>query len=267
MHTDQVTVLITETGDEVNAHVKGPLTPRTYETGDPSRCYRGIIDPLESYGLECVVDYGASDYVIAVLLADGSHLTISPPEDCGDYRPGPPRSWLVTRDHPDNPDLFEVAYDSEPHGPHAANGGSVVGLLAGVYGFLDRIDPGWRRAEATLLRAEALLRQAGFVKNFSTEHTSYRLPATLAESAQRRAAVARAVDALRAEGYGVTRTTRSPGRLPAAGKPVVLGAPTAAVRHEAALTSTPSAGPVGEQRAAPAGPAPAAAAPPGVHRR
>ncbi|MFJ7244496.1 hypothetical protein ACIQWA_07565 [Kitasatospora sp. NPDC098652] len=143
----------------------------------------------------------------------------------------------------------------------------MVGLLAGVYGYLDRIDPSWRRAEATLLRAEALLRQAGFVKNLSAEHTSYRLPATLAESAQRRAAVARAVDALRAAGYGVTCPTRAPGLLPAAGQQVVLGAPTAAVRREAALANTPSAGPAGDQRVAPGVPAPAVVAPPGVHRR
>ncbi|MFE2109756.1 hypothetical protein ACFXAF_28370 [Kitasatospora sp. NPDC059463] len=267
MRTDQVTVLITEAGLDVNAHVMGPLTPRTYDTYDPAKRYRGIIDPLESYGLECVVDYGASDYVVNVLLVDGSHLTISPPEDCGDYRPGSPPSWLVTRDHPDNPDLFEVAYDSERNGSHAANGGSVPELLAGVYGYLDRIDPGWQRAEATLLRAETLLRQAGFVKNLSTERTSYRLPATLAEPTQRRAAVARAVDGLRAEGYGVTCPTRHRGLQPAAGQPVVLGAPAGAVRREAALASTPSAVPVGEHRAAPTGPAPAVAVLPVSHRR
>ncbi|MGK4581705.1 hypothetical protein [Kitasatospora sp. HPMI-4] len=225
MRTDQVTVLITETGFDVTAHVMGPLTPRVYDADDPAQRYRGFIDPLESHGLECVVDYGASDYVVNVLLADGSHLTISPSEDGGDYRPGSPPSWLVIRDHPDDPDQFEVAYDSEPHGPHAENGGSVPDLLVGVYGYLDHIDPGWQGAETTLLRAEELLRQAGFIKNPSAERTSYRLPVALAEPAQRRAAVARAVDGLRAEGYGVTCPTPHLDPQPAVGQPVVLAGP------------------------------------------
>lgn len=209
MRTDQVTVYFADTNDTVRADVlgpalHGPLTPRQHDAEEDSRRYADIIDPLERRGLECVVDFGLSEYIVHVLLPGGSHLTISPPQERDEsHEPEVPDGWLVTRNHPDTNELFEVVYDSEPGGPHVANAGSVPALLAAVSAYLDRLDePDLQQAKTVRDRAGTLLTQAGFVAVASTDEFSYRLPTAMVEHAERRAAVTQAVDGLRAEGYG-----------------------------------------------------------------
>ncbi|MGA5704560.1 hypothetical protein [Peterkaempfera bronchialis] len=205
MESDQVTVLFTENTDTVNAYVYGPLTPRS-GADDMSWRYPHIIGPLEHRGLQCVVDFGLSDYIVHVLLPDGSHLTISPPQETGNADgsiPGFPDSWMVTRDHPDSPDLFEVVYDSEPGGPHERNKGSAPAMLAAVYARLEQLGvPGRERLLAAQARAEAVLREAGFVALPSDRDIPFRLPAGKTGLAERSAAVTRAVHYLKAEGFG-----------------------------------------------------------------
>ncbi|MEY9875755.1 hypothetical protein ABH931_005259 [Streptacidiphilus sp. MAP12-33] len=202
----QVTVLFTEKPDALNAYVFGPFTPRPLDAARVSRRYPHITGPLEHRGLECVEDFGLSEYVVHVLLPDGAHLTISPPQetgDAGDTIPGFPDSWHVTRDHPEDSDQFEVIYNSEPGGPHEHNRGSVPAMLAVVYQRLEQLGvPGREELLATQAQAEQLLREAGFVDRSTTEDVRFQLPPGVTGLAERSAAVTRAVRSFRCQGIG-----------------------------------------------------------------
>ncbi|MEU6341834.1 hypothetical protein ABZ883_12905 [Streptomyces sp. NPDC046977] len=88
----------------------------------------------------CTVEYGLSDYIVHAELPDGSSLIISPPQEPPtDHPPGHPKSWLVTRGHPDDSAVHEVIYDSEPDGPHAQHGGSLPSLLVAIDARLDQL--------------------------------------------------------------------------------------------------------------------------------
>jgi hypothetical protein len=202
----EVTVLFAENPDTVNAFVYGPFTPKALDADRISRRYPHITGPLEHRGLECVEDFGLSDYIVHVLLPDGSHLTISPPQQTGDAAdsiPGFPNSWQVTRDHPEAADVFEVIYDSEPGGPHERHRGSVPAMLATVYGRLEQLGvPGREQLLAAQTRAEAILSESGFVERNTDRDIRFQLPPGMTGLIDRGAAVTRAVNSLRTAGFG-----------------------------------------------------------------
>ncbi|MEV4560879.1 hypothetical protein AB0K51_28320 [Kitasatospora sp. NPDC049285] len=236
----QVTVLFTEKPDELNAYVYGPFTPRPLDAARVSRRYPHITGPLEHRGLECVEDFGLSEYIVHALLPDGAHLTISPPQetgDIGDSIPGFPDSWHVTRDHPEDSDQFEVIYNSEPGGPHEHNRGSVPAMLAAVYQRLEQLGvPGRDELLATQARAEQLLREAGFVDRSTTTDVRFQLPPGATGLAERSAAVTRAVRSFQGHDIGYV--------CPSALLDVVVQAAPAPVlsstRDSAARTTSPA---------------------------
>ena len=239
-HEPPVTVLFTET-DTLNAYVFGPFTPRTLDAGRISRRYPHITGPLEHRGLECVEDYGLSDYIVHVLLPDGSHLTISPPQETGhtdDAIPGFPNSWMVTRDHPDIAGMFEMIYDSEPGGPHEHHRGSVPAMLATVYARLEQLGvPGREQLLAAQTRAEAVLRASGFSERTIDGDTRFQLPPATTGFTDRAIAVTRAVNSLRSEGFGYACPADLLNVQVLAAAPVV----PARTREAAARTTSPSA--------------------------
>ncbi|MGW4692367.1 hypothetical protein ACWEO1_08310 [Kitasatospora cineracea] len=247
----QVTVLFTEKPHELNAYVYGPFTPRTIDAARISRRYPHITGPLEHRGLECVEDFGLSDYIVHVLLPDGSHLTISPPQETGkiaDAVSGFPDSWHVTRDHPDATAQFEVIYDSEPGGPHEHNRGSVPAMLAAVYQRLEQLGvPGREELLATQTRAEQLLREAGFVDHSTTTDVRFQLPSDVTGLAARSVAVTRAVRSFQSEGIGyacpadllgVVVQTAPPATLPSS-RDSAARASSAALPHVALEPTAP----------------------------
>ncbi|WP_405361936.1 hypothetical protein OG535_29180 [Kitasatospora sp. NBC_00085] len=201
MHPDRVSVLFTDKGDGINAHVFGPFTPDTPGDSSNRRRYADITLPLEQRGLDCTVDFGLDDYIVNAELPDGSHLTTSP--ERSDYPDDTPPGWLVTRANPDDPDLFEIVYDSQAGGPQQFNAGSVPHLLAGIDARLDQLGVATReQAAAVQQRAESLLHRAGFVPVVRIHESHHRLPAAMTDPGERQEALGRALDLLRSEGYG-----------------------------------------------------------------
>ncbi|MEV4555750.1 hypothetical protein AB0K51_01990 [Kitasatospora sp. NPDC049285] len=203
MQPDQVTVVFTDTSTGVSAQILGPTAPER-DTSAPARRYAHITGPLAQRGLDTGVDFGAYDYIVVAELPDETWLTISPPPESGSaHAPGFPDEWLVTRTHPDDPELFELVYDSRPDGPHARNRGSVPALLTAIDEHLDRLGvPSRQQVQALHAGAESALHRAGFVPVVRVHETYHRLPAAVVEPTERRAAVTRAVDFLQADGYG-----------------------------------------------------------------
>ncbi|MFF5273807.1 hypothetical protein [Streptomyces sp. NPDC000133] len=101
------------------------------------RRHAHITTPLRARGLQCDIEFGLSAYIVRVPLPDDSYLIISPPQEPSSERPpGDPESWMATREHPDDPALFEVLYDSAPSSdpgvpqrPEARHGGSAQPLI------------------------------------------------------------------------------------------------------------------------------------------
>ncbi|WP_234486117.1 hypothetical protein [Streptomyces sp. MBT97] len=104
------------------------------------RRHAHITTPLRERGLECDIEFGLSAYIVRVSLPDGTHLIIGPPQEPpSDRPPGNPEGWIATREHPDDPSLFEVLYDSAPcddpgapQRPEARQGGSVQPLIEAI---------------------------------------------------------------------------------------------------------------------------------------
>ncbi|QNA77825.1 hypothetical protein C8250_009480 [Streptomyces sp. So13.3] len=79
------------------------------------RRHAHITTPLRQRGLECDIEFGLSAYIVHVSLPDDSYLIIGPPQEHPSERPpGDPEGWIVTRQHHDRPELFELIYDSVP---------------------------------------------------------------------------------------------------------------------------------------------------------
>ncbi|MFH9240322.1 hypothetical protein ACH4KO_26875 [Streptomyces anulatus] len=114
-------------------------TPHPTAASDPRRLQAALCSALGQRGLECTVEYGLSDYIVHAELPDGSSLIISPPQEPPSEHPESPESWMVTRHRSAEPAVYEVIYDSEPHGPHARHGGSVQDLLSAVDARLDQL--------------------------------------------------------------------------------------------------------------------------------
>jgi phosphoglycolate phosphatase-like HAD superfamily hydrolase len=86
-----------------------------------------VTTPLRQRGLVCDVEFGSSDYLIHARLPGSGMLTIGPQEDPPNLTPGRPEGWLVTLEHPDQPQ--DVVYDSRPGGPHQRHGPDIAPLL------------------------------------------------------------------------------------------------------------------------------------------
>ncbi|MFD5675835.1 hypothetical protein [Streptomyces sp. NPDC127040] len=141
MRPDQPLVTLQREGALITARTSEPFPQQaTAGTSEGEHGYGRLIVPLRQRGLECTVEYGLSDYIVHAVLPDGSSLIISPPQEPStDHPPGHPKSWLVTRAHPDDSVVHEVIYDSEPDGPHARHGGSVPSLLVAIDARLDQL--------------------------------------------------------------------------------------------------------------------------------
>ncbi|MFJ4184221.1 hypothetical protein [Kitasatospora sp. NPDC089509] len=240
MQPDQLTVLFADNGFGVTAHIHGPDTLSDRAAKGPGRRYAHVTRPLAQRGLEIRVDFGADDYVVVARLNDGTCLRISPPPEYefGSHEvPGFPQAWLVTRDHPDNPELFEVVYDSGPKGADASHGGDVPALLAAVDEHLDGLAVASRQqVQAVRAGAESALHRAGFVPVVRLHETHHRLPAAMVDPGERKATVTRAVDYLRAIGYGFTCPAdlidhRLPPTLPPSRSLVQVGEAIAGAGH------------------------------------
>ncbi|QNE79122.1 hypothetical protein F0344_07860 [Streptomyces finlayi] len=99
-----------------------------------------LTTPLRQRGLECDIEFGLSAYIVRVSLPDDSYLIISPPQEPPpDRLPGDPEGWIVTRQHTERHELFELIYDSAPstdpsapERPEARHGGSASHLIEAV---------------------------------------------------------------------------------------------------------------------------------------
>ncbi len=104
------------------------------------RRHAHITTPLRQRGLECDIEFGLSAYLVHVSLADDSYLIIGPPQEpSSDRPPGDPEGWIVTRQHRDDPALFELIYDSVPSAdpdaperPEVRNGGSASRVIEAI---------------------------------------------------------------------------------------------------------------------------------------
>ncbi|MDX2680129.1 hypothetical protein [Streptomyces soliscabiei] len=104
------------------------------------RSHAHITTPLRARGLECDIEFGLSAYIVRVSLPDDSYLIIGPPQEPSSERPpGDPEGWIATREHPDDPSLFEVFYDSAPSAdpsapqrPEARHGSSAQPLIEAI---------------------------------------------------------------------------------------------------------------------------------------
>ncbi|WP_433453720.1 hypothetical protein ACQPXS_36240 [Streptomyces sp. CA-142005] len=104
------------------------------------RRHAHITTPLRARGLQCDIEFGLSAYIVRVSLPDDSYLIIGPPQEPSSERPpGDPEGWIATREHPDDPSLFEVLYDSAPSDdpgapqrPEARHGGSAQPLIEAI---------------------------------------------------------------------------------------------------------------------------------------
>ncbi|MER7750913.1 hypothetical protein [Kitasatospora sp. NPDC097643] len=204
MQPSDLTVLFTENAFGVTAHVYGPDTLTDRNATGPARRYLPVTRPLAQRGLETGVDFGADDYIVDAGLPDGSRLVISP-EQSGHTDDTAP-DWLVTHhSSPDDPELFEVVYDSRLNGPDARNAGDVSKLLAAVDEHLDDLGvPSREQVRAVREGAESALHRAGFIPVVRIHETHHRLPAAMVDPGERRVAVTRAVDYLRSAGYRFT---------------------------------------------------------------
>ncbi|MEU8936007.1 hypothetical protein AB0D30_39725 [Streptomyces sp. NPDC048409] len=111
------------------------------------RRHAHITTPLRARGLLCDIEFGLSAYIVRVSLPDDSYLIISPPQEPPSERPpGDPEGWIVTREHPDGLDCFEVLYDSTPcddpnasQRPEARHGASAQPLAEAIDHRLDQL--------------------------------------------------------------------------------------------------------------------------------
>ncbi|MCZ4101290.1 hypothetical protein G3I60_35580 [Streptomyces sp. SID13666] len=104
------------------------------------RRHTHITTPLRQRGLQCDIEFGLSAYIVRVSLPDDSCLIIGPPQEPPSERPpGDPEGWVVTRQHQDHSELFEVLYDSSPstdpgvpERPEARHGGSATPVIEAI---------------------------------------------------------------------------------------------------------------------------------------
>ncbi|WP_198358323.1 hypothetical protein [Streptomyces fildesensis] len=104
------------------------------------RRHAHIITPLRQRGLQCDIVFGLSSYLVHVSLPDDSYLIIGPLQEPSCERPpGDPEGWIVTRQHQDRPELFDLIYDSvpptdpgAPERPEVRHGGSTTPMIEAI---------------------------------------------------------------------------------------------------------------------------------------
>ncbi|MDH6709168.1 hypothetical protein P3T27_005914 [Kitasatospora sp. MAA19] len=187
MQPDQLMVHFTETASGVNAFVyrlNGP--PEEDSLSDITRSLAQRAIPCTARSLA---------YVEAELPDEGRLFVV--PRIGDDEVVG----WYAFREDPRTRSR-EVLYDSQPTGPDARHGRSVESMLASVDTHLDRLGaPLQQQGQDLPISAESILHRAGFVPVVRVHETYHRLPAAMLDPQERRAAVARAVDHLLANGY------------------------------------------------------------------
>ncbi|WP_030459374.1 hypothetical protein [Kitasatospora sp. NRRL B-11411] len=191
-------VTFSKSGFEVTAHTR--RTP-------PNNEFTPITTLLVNRGVDYTIDFETGDYIDAQL-PDGSFLLAGP--QYADYQEpgwtGPQNGWFA--------EWLEVGgepkplYDSQPGHLHHEHGTDTGPLLACIDEHLDRRGvPSEQEVRERLVRAESLLHRAGFVPTIQNGVVCHRLPAAMLGPAERRVAVTRAADYLRAEGFGVNCPT------------------------------------------------------------
>ncbi|RKE22017.1 hypothetical protein [Streptomyces sp. TLI_171] len=187
-------VTFSKSGFEVTAHTRRRV---------PSGMFEPITTLLVNRGVDYTIGFDTGGYIDA-RLPDGSFLLVGP--QYADYQ-GPDRTgpqdgwfagWLEVGGEP------TPLYDSQP-GQHDHQHGTDPGpLLACINEHLDRRGvPSKQEVQERLVRAESLLHRAGFVPTVHNGVACHRLPAAMLDPGERRTAVTRAADYLRAEGFGV----------------------------------------------------------------
>ncbi|MFC8720645.1 hypothetical protein [Kitasatospora sp. NPDC057198] len=187
-------VTFSKSGFEVTAHTRRHLPGGTFEP---------ITTLLAARGVDYTIDFDPGDYIDAHL-PDGSFLLVGP--RYADYqepgRTGPQNGWFASWIEADGE--LNTLYNSEPGRPHHQHGTDTGPLLTCINEHLDRRGvPSEQEARERLVRAESLLHRAGFVPTTQNGVACHRLPAAMLDPAERRTAVTRAADYLRAEGFGV----------------------------------------------------------------
>ncbi|MFD7734205.1 hypothetical protein ACFV6F_27965 [Kitasatospora phosalacinea] len=187
-------VTFSKSGFGVTAHTR--RTP-------PNNEFTPIITLLAARGVEYTIDFETGDYIDAQL-PDGSFLLAGP--QYADYQEpgwsGPQNGWFA--------EWLELGgepaplYDSQPGHLDHEHGTDTGPLLACLNDHLDqRGVPSEQEVRKRLARADSLLHRAGFVPTSQNGVACHRLPAAMLDPDERRTAVTRAADYLRAEGFGV----------------------------------------------------------------
>ncbi|MEE1786903.1 hypothetical protein PUR71_28950 [Streptomyces sp. SP17BM10] len=180
----------------VTAHTRRP---------SPAGRFADITTLLMQRDVDFTIDFETGDYIDAQL-PDGSSLVAGPLYDedqCGLEQMGPQNGWFVG--WLERGGDLTTLYNSQPGMLNQQHGTNVGPMLACIDDHLDqRGVPSQQDVRDRLVRAESLLHRAGFIPvvRYGRE-TYHRLPAAMVDSAERRTAVTRAVDYLRAESFGV----------------------------------------------------------------
>ncbi|WP_432063491.1 hypothetical protein [Streptomyces sp. S1] len=211
MFPDSSLITFEKEGSHVRTWINPSTVPSTDDISERDHRYGYLTTPLRQRGLECIVEFGLSDYIVHAELPDGSSLIISPPQETPSEHSElgePPGSWTATRHRSAEPAVYEVVYDSEPDGPDARHGGDVRALLAAVDERLDRlgVPPRQKRERSDdELAAGTVLYRAGFVPAVAFGGEDYyRLPSATTDPAEQRVVVTRAVHLLQAEGFNIS---------------------------------------------------------------
>ncbi|MFJ6382685.1 hypothetical protein ACIQI7_22125 [Kitasatospora sp. NPDC092039] len=249
----------------------------------PAGRFAPITIPLAKRGVDFTIDFETGEHIEA-RLPDGSFLFAGPTFDEIDEEldtAGPQNGWFVGWLDPRVGKVeVEPLYDSQFGGLDQQHGTDVAPMRAALDAHLDRRGvPTEQDVQDRRNRAESLLRRAGFVA-VTTGHqqTHHRLPSAMTDPVKRRAAVTRAIDYLRAEGFAydcpvdlVNQPAASADHTPHPdlAEPAVRAASLAAAtdaRLSAALATSPTAAPTrtGQQEQSPRAPAPPSAGRPGL---
>ncbi|MET8539907.1 hypothetical protein ABZW03_04515 [Kitasatospora sp. NPDC004799] len=245
----------------------------------PTGRFAAITVPLAKREVEFTIDFETGQHIEA-RLPDGSFLVAGPTFDDTDQDfdpPGPQNGWFVGWLDPRVGKVeVEPLYDSQFGERDQQHGTDVAPMHAALDAHLDRRGvPTEQDVQDQRKRAESLLHRAGFVPvTTGSQQTHHRLPSAMTDLAERRVAVTRAIDYLRAEGFAydcpadlfgqtaapADRHVPHPGLADPAVRPATDPRVSAALATSTAVTRTHTGQPV----QTPTGPAPPSAGRPGL---
>ncbi|MFJ7275421.1 hypothetical protein [Kitasatospora sp. NPDC098663] len=265
-------VRFSEDNRGVTARTRPPL---------PTDRFAAVTVPLAKRGVGFTIDFETGEHIEA-RLPDGSFLLAGPTFDDTDEEletTGPQNGWLMGWLDPLAGKVeVEPLYDSRSGGPDQQHGTDVAPMHAALDGHLDRRGvPTEQDVQDRRNRAESLLHRAGFVAVTTDQQPHHRLPSSMADPAERRAAVTLAIDYLQAEGFaydcqaGLVNQTAASAHTPhpALAEPAVRASGITAAtdaRVSAARATSPTVAPTrtGQQAQPPPAPAPPSAGRPGL---